>query len=103
VLLVQPVLPVRQGRSWSCVSSNGCAGTPVRSTESYCNDCNAKLQTCRRQCTVLTWEGIIYAYLLMYQPKILKKIINFITLKPLAPKKRKFKFNSSIDISIETI
>ena len=44
-----------------------------------------------------------YAYLLMYQPKILKKIIDFLTLKPPAPKKRKFKFNSSIDISIETI
>ena len=43
-----------------------------------------------------------YAYLSMYQPKLFKKIINFLTLKPPAPKKNKFKFNSSVDISIET-
>jgi hypothetical protein len=43
-----------------------------------------------------------YAYLSMYQPKIFKKIIDFLTLKPPAPKKNKFKFNSSVDISIET-
>jgi hypothetical protein len=44
----------------------------------------------------------IYAYLSMYQPKIFKKIIDFLTLKPPVPKKNKFKFNSSLDISIET-
>lgn len=43
-----------------------------------------------------------YAYLSMYQPKLFKKIINFLTLKPPVPKKNKFKFNSSVDISIET-
>lgn len=43
-----------------------------------------------------------YAYLSMYQPKIFKKIIDFLTLKPPVPKKNKFKFNSSVDISIET-
>jgi len=43
-----------------------------------------------------------YAYLSMYQPKIFKKIVDFLTLKPPVPKKNKFKFNSSVDISIET-
>ena len=38
----------------------------------------------------------------MYQPKIFKKIVDFLTLKPPVPKKNKFKFNSSVDISIET-
>jgi len=45
---------------------------------------------------------IIYAYLLMYKQKLLKNIIDFLTLKKPVPKKNKFKFNSNFDISVET-
>jgi len=45
---------------------------------------------------------LIYAYLTMYQQKVLKNIIDFFTLKKAVPKKKKFKFNSNFDISVET-
>jgi len=45
---------------------------------------------------------LIYAYLLMYKQKLLKNIIDFLTLKKSVPKKHKFKFNSNFDISVET-
>jgi hypothetical protein len=38
----------------------------------------------------------------MYQPKVLKNIIDFFTLKKPVSKKNKFKFNSNFDISVET-
>jgi len=38
----------------------------------------------------------------MYQQKVLKNIIDFFTLKKAVPKKKKFKFNSNFDISVET-
>jgi len=44
---------------------------------------------------------LIYAYLAVYKPKILKRIIDFIKLKPYV-KKDKFVFQSSMDISIES-
>jgi hypothetical protein len=42
----------------------------------------------------------IYAYLYMYQPVLLQKIIDFLTLK--GPKKDRFKFVSSVDLSVES-
>ena len=45
---------------------------------------------------------LIYAYLLMYKPILLKNIIDFFTLKKPVSKKNKFKFNSNFDISVET-
>ena len=41
----------------------------------------------------------IYAFLSMYYPARLEKIINFLTLRK---KKRHFKFLSSIDLSVES-
>jgi hypothetical protein len=45
---------------------------------------------------------LIYAYLSMYQPLLLKKIIDFFTFRQTVPEKNRFKFNSNFDISIET-
>lgn len=45
---------------------------------------------------------IIYAYLSMYKPLLLKNIIDFFTFRQTVSKKNRFKFNSNFDISIET-
>lgn len=46
---------------------------------------------------------LLYAYLKTYQPKILKKIIDFLTLTPPPEKKKdRFKFLSNIDLSVES-
>jgi hypothetical protein len=41
-----------------------------------------------------------YAYLYMFHPVLLQKIIDFLTLK--GPKKDRFKFVSSVDLSVES-
>jgi hypothetical protein len=46
---------------------------------------------------------LIYAYLSMYNQRLLKNIIDFLSLtKPKSKRKQKFKFNSNFDISVET-
>lgn len=50
--------------------------------------------------SLLTLFFFIYAYLYMYQPVLLQKIIDFLTLK--GPKKDRFKFVSSVDLSVES-
>lgn len=53
--------------------------------------------------STLILSFLVYAYLSMYKPDLLRKIKDFLTLVPVRKRRDVFVFKSSMDLSVESI